>query len=98
MNVQGRLRKKLSFWREVLQAPPSILDSIEHGYRLPLKIIPLSHVHQNHRSTELHNDFVEGVIHKLLEYCCFERVDHKPSECSPLSVVSNSTGKLKTSA
>ena len=36
-DVQGHLKQKLSFWKEVLQAPPPVL---EHGYRLPLKCIP----------------------------------------------------------
>jgi len=81
-------------WRDVLQAPPPILDCIEHGYCLPLKIISPSFAHQNHRSTELHNDFVVGAICELLENHCIVRVDQKPSMCSPLLVVSNSEGKL----
>ena len=39
-DVQGRLRKKFLFWKEVLHAPPPILECIENGYRLPLKFIP----------------------------------------------------------
>ena len=33
-DVQGRLKQKLSFWRETLQAPPWLIDYIEKGYRL----------------------------------------------------------------
>ena len=33
-DVQGRLKQKLPFWKEVLQAPPPVLDCIEHGYCL----------------------------------------------------------------
>ena len=39
-DVQGCLKQKLPFWKEVLQAPPPVLDCIEHGYRLLLKYIP----------------------------------------------------------
>ena len=39
-HVQGRLEKNLAFWKDVLQAPPPILDCIGNGYRLPLKFIP----------------------------------------------------------
>ena len=39
-DFQGRLKQKLSFWRETLQAPAWLIDCIENGYRLPLKFIP----------------------------------------------------------
>ena len=94
-NVQGRLRQHLSYWKEVLQAPLPIVDCIKHGYRLPLKVIPPPYTRQNHRSTVLHNDFVGGAIHELLKNRCIARVDQKPIVCSPLSVVSNSAGKLR---
>ena len=34
--VKGRLKERLSFWREELRAPAVILDAIELGYVLPL--------------------------------------------------------------
>ena len=43
-DVQGRLKQCLPFWRDVLQAPPNILECIENGYRLPIKFIPLPFV------------------------------------------------------
>ena len=42
-DVQGRLKNKLSFWREILQAPVSNIDCIVQGYKLPL----LSHLPQH---------------------------------------------------
>ena len=30
-DIQGRLKRHLPFWRDVLRAPPPILDCIEHG-------------------------------------------------------------------
>ena len=35
-DVQGRVRTKLGFWREVLRAPDSVLDMIQSGYKLEL--------------------------------------------------------------
>ena len=57
-DVQGRLKQKLSFWKDVLQAPPPVLDYIEHGYRLPLKCIPQPFSQQNHKLTGMHHVFV----------------------------------------
>ena len=39
-DVQGRLKQSLHFWRDVLHAPSHILECIEHGYHLPLKLFP----------------------------------------------------------
>ena len=36
LDVQGRLKNQLSFWREVLQAPVPIIECIAEGYKLPL--------------------------------------------------------------
>ena len=95
LDVQGRLKQCLPFWREVLQAPPPVLEWVEYGYRLPLKHDPPPYCRQNHSSTEVHKTFVEEAVHDLLENRCVRRVDQKPIVCSPLSVVSNSAGKLR---
>ena len=91
-DVQGRLKQKLPFWKEVLQAPPPVLDCIEHGYHFPLKCIPQPFSQQNHKSTHM---FVQEAVLSLLEKRCVQRVDHKPYVCSPLSAVSNTAGKLR---
>ena len=93
--VQGRLRKRLAFWREVLQAPPPVLDCIEHGYRLPIKHLPPPYAHKNHSSTELDMSFVERAVHDLLINHCILRVEEKPRVCSPLSIISSSAGKQR---
>ena len=94
-DVQGRLKLKLAFWRDVLKAPPPILDCIESGYRLPLKFIPSPHCQPNHKSTMAYLSFVTDAIKNLVINRCVLRVSKKPHICSPLSVVSNSTGKLR---
>ena len=94
-DVQGRFKQKLPFLKEVLQAPPPVLDCIEHGYRLLLKYIPQPFSQQNHKSTELRHVLVQEALFSLLEKRYVRRVDHKPYVCSPLSIVSNTAGKLR---
>jgi len=95
LDVQGRLKQCFPFWREVLQAPPPVLEWVENGYRLSLKQDPPPYCRQNHNSTEVHKVFVDEAVHDLLDNRCVRRVDEKPIVCSPLSVVSNSAGKLR---
>ena len=40
MSVQGRLKEKAGFWRDVLMASQPVLSIIESGYVLPLKSEP----------------------------------------------------------
>ena len=84
-----------SFWKDVLHAPPPVLDCIEHGYRLPLKFVPPPYSQNNHKSAMLQQSFVDDTVHGLLSNCCVVQVNEKPHVCSPLSVVSNSAGKLR---
>ena len=94
-SVQGRLKRSLTFWKDVLQAPPPIVDCIENGYRLPLKFLPPPYSQGNHKSAELHHQFVDEAIQNLVQNHCVIKVDQRPVVCSPLSVVSNSSGKLR---
>ena len=94
-DVQGRLRENLKFWQEVLQAPTPVLECIENGYHLPLKFLPPSHCQHNNKSTEIHRQFVDKAVQSLVMNRCIKRVETKPWVCSPLSVVSNSAGKLR---
>lgn len=94
-DVQGRLKNKLSFWRNTLQAPPWVIDCIENGYCLPLKYLPPPYSQSNHRSAELHHAFVDEAVQSLVLNRCAVRVGEKPYMCNPLSVVSNATGKLR---
>ena len=75
--VQGRLKQSLAFWKDVLQAPPSILECIENGYSLPLKFLPPPHSQTNHKSAELHHEFVDEAIQNLVQNRCIIRMDQK---------------------
>ena len=94
-DVQGRLKKKVLFWKEVLHAPPPIIGCITNGYRLPHKFHPLPHCQHNQVSTETHHQFVDEAVQGLLLNRCVTKVNKEPYVCSPLSVVSNSVGKLR---
>ena len=93
--VQSRLKHSLAFWKDVLQAPPPILECIENGYRLPLMFLPPSHSQTNHMSAELHHEFVDEAKQNLVQNFCIIRMDQKPYLCSLLSVVENPSGKLR---
>lgn len=91
----GRLRKNLKFWQEVLKAPDTVLEYIQNGYCLPFRFLPPSHNQCNSKSTETHQKFVDEAVLSLLTNRCIRRVEAEPWLCSPLLVVSNSTGKLR---
>ena len=69
LDVQGRLKKNLSFWKDVLHAPPPVLDCIEHGYRLPLKFLPPPYSQGNHKSAISHRVFVEDAVLTIIVWC-----------------------------
>ena len=49
-SVQGRLKERILFWKEVLEAPEAVLRTIESGYVLPLKSEPTTFVQGNQQS------------------------------------------------
>ena len=49
----------------------------------------------NHNSTATHNEFVNEAIENLVKNRCVALVNDRPYVCTPLSVVSNSSGKLR---
>ena len=94
-SVQGRLRKKIPFWKEVLQAPESVLRTIESGYVLPLKSEPTPLVQCNQQSALSNAEFVEASLAELLANRCVRPVKEVPCICSPVSVVESSSGKKR---
>ena len=94
-DVQGRLKKSLKFWQEVLKAPDTVLSYIQNGYRVPLRFLPPSHSQQNNNSTVIHKIFVDEAVQSLLTNRCIRKVGGKPWVCNPLSVVSNFKDKLR---
>ena len=62
---------------------------------LPLKFLPPPYSQGNHKSAISQRVFVDDAVLNLLNNCCVVQVSEKPHVCSPLSVVSNSSGKLR---
>ena len=94
-DVQGRLRDQVSFWRDTLQAPEPIIDSISNGYKLPLLSGPPQYIKPNQKSALDNAEFVETSLVDLLSNRCVLKVAEMPHVCSPLSVVSNRVGKKR---
>ena len=95
LDVQGRLKSNIAFWRETLGAPACVLDWIESGYKLPLRYLPDAFSMGNHNSALTHHKFVSNSITELLANRCIVKVTQKPYVCSPSSVVANAEGKLR---
>ena len=84
--VKGRLKEHISFWKEELVAPQSVLSIIESGYALPLKSEPPVRSQKNQPSAYFRSEFVQTSLEKLLVGGCIKQIDLKPHICSPLSV------------
>ena len=93
IDVQGRLTANVKFWEQEIQAPPLILDWIRHGYKLPLLSLPDPFERANHKSALVNKDFVNEAVRDLVNNHCIAEVSGVPRVCSPLSVVTNSSGK-----
>ena len=95
VDVQGRLRRNVKFWSEVLGAPGPVIDWIENGYKLPLQFMPTPFEQCNHKSALGHHEFVSNSVLDLIKNRCVREVQGKPLVCSPLSVVANREGKFR---
>ena len=93
--VKGRLKNHISFWREVIKAPATIISTIDGGYVLPLKSEPTPYVRGNHQSACKNSLFIQESLSELCTAGCAVEVSARPIICSPLSVVDNSSGKKR---
>ena len=91
--VKGRLKERLSYWKDELDASAFVLDVIEHGYVLPLKSEPTPFVDENQASVLANKEFVEESVKELLMAGCVKQAEFVPHVCSPLSVVESKAGK-----
>ncbi len=76
--VKGRLKGKLSYWRDELKAPQLILDIIEHGYILPLKSEPTPFARINQASAIANKALVTQSVDELLVAGCIREVTAAP--------------------
>ena len=94
-SVQGRLRRNVQYWRDVLEAPEAVLRTIESGYVLPLMSEPTPLVQSNQQSALNEAEFVNASLSELLTNRCVKLVDEVPYICSPVSVVESGSGKKR---
>lgn len=89
-DVQGHLCKNVNFWEQELEA-----EWIKEGYKLPLFSLPGPYKRSNHRSALENSKFVNIAMMDFVKNRCVLEMGGIPHICSPLSVVSNSTGKKR---
>ena len=94
--VVGRLKKNLEFWKAITNSE-FVLETIEHGYRLPLKEVPpLKTACKNNKSARNARGFVEEEIAELLETGCISEINADDIHVlNPLSVSTNKKGKQR---
>ena len=95
VDLQGRLKRCLSFWENELDPAPWITSCIREGYKLPLRNLPEKFSMPNQQSALDHNEFVSQALEELEQNQCIIKTQDPPHVCSPLSVVSNRQGKLR---
>ena len=93
--VKSRLKANLAFWRDILQAPPVVLNVIESGYVLLLMSEPVPFSGNNHISAVQNTQFVNESVEQLLCSGCVSEVQTAPVIISPISVVENVEGKKR---
>ena len=77
MQVEGRLKRHVDYWEQVLKAPDYIIHLIQNGYVLPLFSVPTPYSGCNHKSALEQKDFVTRTVLDLLATGCILKVDKK---------------------
>ena len=83
------------FWEQDLKANKWVMDTLEFGYALPFHTPPVSTNLRNNLSARQHEVFVRTEVEKLQRQGVVSWADTKPEIVSPLTVASNSKGKLR---
>ena len=87
--IFDRLKSALPYWRDVIKAPPSVLNVIEAGYRIDFVTTPPSSSFPNNKSALRNSEFVTQAVTELLDLNVIQEVEEIPYFCSPLSVAEN---------
>lgn len=91
LNVKGRLRKHIDFWRNVLKARENVCKIIFSVYIVPFFELPESKYWKNNKSAIAHSDFVIKSIQELL-YGIVVKVDQIPHVVNSQTVFVNAKG------
>lgn len=93
VNVKGRLRTHLQFWKNMC-AYDNILEIIKNEYKIPFYNVPQK-CFQKNNSALLNSEFVERAILELLEDGLNEECVDIPFIVNPLTVSVQSNGKKR---
>ena len=91
--IQGKLKRNLKFWREVIKPSDFILNMIQSGYKIPFHTTPGPYYYDNRSSALRRKSFVEFQIRELLENGCISEVPDCPEFINPLHVAVQPSGK-----
>ena len=91
----GQIKECFGFWLDTLEAPPTVLDWVQNRYKLPLMYAPFAYMQLNHESANREHHFVTEDIEELVSYCSIQVVATQLHICSPLSIATNSSGKMQ---
>ena len=91
--IQGKLKRNLKFWREVIKPSDFILNMIQSGYKIPFHTTPDPYYFDNRSSALRRKSFVEFQILELLENGCISEVPDCPEFINPLHVAVQPSGK-----
>ena len=91
--IQGKLKRNLKFWREVIKPSEFILNMIQSGYKIPFHTSPDPYYFDNRSSALKRKSFVEFQIRELLENGCISEVPDCPEFINPLHVAVQPSGK-----
>ena len=91
--IQGKLKRNLKFWREVVKPSDFILNMIQSGYKIPFHTTPDPYYFDNRSSALRRKSFVEFQIRELLENGCISDVPDCPEFINPLHVAVQPSGK-----
>lgn len=86
VGVCWRLRSNIGFWKDVLCAPPSVLQVIKEGYKLPFVSEPSPFVGSNSVSASKYGSFVSCEVARLVREGVLLPVKHRPAGVCGLSV------------
>ena len=94
-SVKGRLKLKVKYWQEVLQATPPIVSILKQEYILPFLRVPEGKTFSNQISAIKNKKFVSQAVRELTIDGRLREVQEPPTVCSPLLVVTNRVGKQR---
>ena len=97
-DVPGRISRPefYSFWRDVLEAPPDILDIVLNGYEVPFKNgeLPPPAFVDNNKSALENSEFLFSELLRLESIGAISRIFYRPRITLPCSVVYSNKWRL----